>query len=488
VGRITIVGLGPADADLVTVGAAAAIAAIPHRFVRTRRHPAAALLADDPSFDEVYDAASTITEVYPQIVERLVAAALDHGHVLYAVPGSPVVAETTVELLLADERVDVDLVASLSFLDLAWVHLGLDPMEAGVRLVDGHRFAVEAAGEKGPLLIGQCDSLDVLSDIKLAVELAPETPVIVLQRLGLKDQAIFEVSWNDMDREIEPDHLTSLYVPELASPVASELVAFDHLVRRLRKDCPWDAKQTHESLTRHLLEETYEVLESIEGLDGGPDSIDHFEEELGDLLFQVFFHSVIAGEEGWFDLSDVARGIHDKLFSRHPHVFGDVQVESAAEVKANWEQIKLAEKGRESLMDGIPDALPGLLYAWKVQKKAAVVGFDWPDIRGPIEKVHEEIGEFLAAHESGDMVATRAELGDLLFSVVNVARHLDMDPESALHASAIVFKERFKLVEQYAAADGVSLRDCDLAGLDRYWDRAKVDLLKSHDDSAERPR
>ncbi|MFV1991194.1 MAG: nucleoside triphosphate pyrophosphohydrolase, partial [Acidimicrobiales bacterium] len=475
--RVTVVGLGPGDLDLVTAGATSAIAAIPHRFVRTRRHPAASLLAQDPSFDEIYEAAGQISDVYSEIVERLISAANTHGHVLYAVPGSPVVAERTVELLLDDDRVEVDLVASLSFVDLAWIHLRIDPMAAGVRLVDGHQFAVEAAGERGPLLVGQCDSRDVLSDIKLSVDRPPEAPVTVLQRLGLEDQSVFEVSWNDLDRMVQPDHLTSLYVPELVAPVAAELMAFDQLVYRLRQDCPWDAKQTHESLTRHLLEETYEVLEAIEGLDDeDANSIGHLEEELGDLLFQVFFHAVLASERGWFDLSDVARGIHTKLYTRHPHVFGDLEVFTAEEVKANWEQIKLAEKGRDSLMDGIPVALPGLLYAWKVQKKAAGVGFDWPDVKGPISKIHEELGEFLDAYGSGDQAAARRELGDLLFSVVNVARHLELDPESALHASSTVFKRRFQLVEKYAAADGASLRDADLTELDQYWDRAKIAL------------
>lgn len=474
--RITVVGLGPGDIDLVTAGVISALSETEHHYVRTLRHPAASLLAEDPSFDEIYDAADDISAVYSEIVERLVTAAVEHSHVLYAVPGSPVVAEHTVELLLADERVEVDLLASLSFLDLAWVRLEIDPMQRGVRLVDGHNFVVEAAGERGPLLVGQCDSRDVLSDIKLAVETAPETPVVVLQRLGLEDEAIFEVSWDDLDRSFEPDHLTSIYVPELAAPVAQELMRFNELVRRLRQDCPWDAKQTHESLTRHLLEETYEVIEAIGNLDDSAGSIEHLQEELGDLLFQILFHSVIAAEQGWFELSDVARGIHDKLHSRHPHVFGDVEVSSAEEVRSNWEQIKLAEKGRESLMDGIPAALPSLLYAWKVQRKAAGVGFDWPDISGPMAKISEELAELVEALDSGDADHAKSELGDLLFSVVNVARHLDFDPETALHSASKTFKERFMVVEGYAHAGDFILGDLDIEALDVLWERAKAEI------------
>src|SRR5213079_2455750 len=150
----------------------------------------------------------------------------------------------------------------------------------------------------------------------------------------------------DLDRDIEPDHLTSLYLPALAPPVASEVARFAELVATLRLRCPWDREQTHQSLTRHLLEETYEVLEAIESL---PEGVHHLEEELGDLLFQIVFHAALAAEEGAFTLADVARGIHDKLVHRHPHVFGDVAAHSADQVLANWEQIKQAEKGRASV-------------------------------------------------------------------------------------------------------------------------------------------
>ena len=175
--------------------------------------------------------------------------------VVYAVPGSPLVAERTVELLRLDPRIEVDVVAALSFVDLAWDRLGVDPFAAGVRLVDGHRFATEAAGSVGPLLVAQCDSRQVLSEIKLAVDDGPE--VIVLARLGLPDESVASVAWADLDRDVVTDHLTCLWIPHLADPVAAEIVRFEDLVRTLRVACPWDRKQTHASLTRHLVEETY---------------------------------------------------------------------------------------------------------------------------------------------------------------------------------------------------------------------------------------
>lgn len=370
---VTVVGLGPADADLITGATTEALASGCPVFLRTTRHPAAGAAPSAVSFDEVYDSADSIEEVYAEIVERLVAAAEASGSVVYAVPGSPVVAERTVELLMADHRVRVNLLAALSFLDLAWVRLAIDPVALGVRVVDGHRFAVEAAGERGPLLVAQCDRREVLSEIKLALEDGPM--VTVIQRLGLPDESIIEVDWAELDRSFEPDHLTSLWIPRLASPVASELVAFSELVRQLRAGCPWDAEQTHLSLRRYLLEETYEVLEAIDSFVAETgDGADELCEELGDLLFQVYLHATIAAEEGWFDLADVARGVHDKLFARHPHVFGDLEVSGPDEVRRRWEADKLAEKQRDSVMDGIPPALPALATAAKVQRKAANVG------------------------------------------------------------------------------------------------------------------
>jgi tetrapyrrole methylase family protein/MazG family protein len=453
-GRVVVVGLGPGDPRLVSLAAAEAITTIETRFVRTTRHPSAPLVEPATSFDDLYQQAGSIDEVYTAIVERLAAAAADAGEVLYAVPGSPLVAERTVELLRADQRVVVEVVPSLSFLDLAWDRLGIDPLQAGVRLIDGHRFAVEAAGQPGPLLVGQCDSGLVLSEIKLALDDGPE--VRVLQRLGLPDEAVTTVAWPDLDRAVTPDHLTCLWIPALAEPVGAELARFVELVRTLRARCPWDQQQTHRSLTRHLLEETYEVLEAIDELD-----YDHLEEELGDLLFQVAFHATLAAEEGQFTLADVARRVHDKLVARHPHVFGP-----PGEPMPNWEELKKAEKGRASVMDGVPGSLPSLLYAAKLQSKAASVGFDWKDAAGAWPKIHEELGELQEAMgQSAD--AVNEELGDVLFAVVNVARHLGLDPESSLREASAKFRRRFAAMEALAAERGVAVDD-DL------WDEVKA--------------
>ncbi|HEU5150445.1 MAG TPA: MazG nucleotide pyrophosphohydrolase domain-containing protein [Iamia sp.] len=433
-GRIVAVGLGPAGPDLVTRETADLLASDAPVRLRTARHPAAVLAPGAPTFDEVYERAATFADVYAEIADRLVADAAAHGEVVYAVPGSPRVLERTVDLLAtraAAGEVTLDVRPALSFLDLAWVRLGIDPLEVGVRLVDGHRFATEAAGERGPLLVAHCHNRRVLSDIKLAVDEPPTEPVLVVQRLGLPDEAITPVDWADLDRSVEPDHLTSLYVPTLAAPVAAEVVAFAELVRTLREQCPWDREQTHVTLTRHALEEAYEVVEAVTawaaagGEDDDPadrdalaDAEEHLAEELGDLLFQVVFHATLGAERGAFTLADVARGIHDKLVRRHPHVFAGAP---ADDLVGTWEEIKRAESGHASVMDGLTDALPSLLWAHKVLRKAETAGHPWDPA-----------------------TADPADLGDRLLALVAVARAQDLDPEAALRTAAARVRDQVR--------------------------------------------
>lgn len=425
--RVVVVGLGPAGPELITRQASEAIDRVGTRVLRTTRHPAAAAVVGASSCDDLYEAATVFDEVYRAIAERVVGAAVAAGEALYAVPGSPGVLERSVAYLLDDPRVDVELVPAMSFLELAWQRLGIDPVEAGVRLVDGHRFAVDAAGQRGPLLVAHCHNQRVLSDIKLSCEEPAGTPVVVLQRLGLPDERVVEVAWADLDREVAADHLTSIYIPQLAAPVAAELVRFQELVQTLRRECPWDRQQTHLSLRRHLIEEAYEVLDAIDGFEpASGKGADHLEEELGDLLFQVFLHSVMASELGWFDLADVARTVHDKLYDRHPHVFGDVEVTGTDELVVSWEARKVEEKGRGSVLDGVPTALPALSLAEKTLKKASAIGAPTGD------QVAASLVPRLSAVADDPNDDT---VGAALLALVGHARDAGVDPEMALRAA-----------------------------------------------------
>jgi len=486
--RVVVVGLGPGGRDQVSAETLATIERIPHRFLRTTIHPSADLLPEAESFDELYEHADRFEDVYTAIAERLAIAAIEHDEVLYAVPGSPLVLEQSVRTLGADERVDVELIPAMSFLDVVWARLGIDPVEAGVRLIDGHRFATAAAGQVGPLLVAHTHANWVLSDIKLAIDDPDggldDHPVVLLQALGTPDERIVETTWAEMDHTIEADHLTSLYVPALGVAAGEGYIRFHQLARRLREQCPWDIEQTHLSLVPYLIEETYEVVDAIQALDrdesGSEESgsDEHLIEELGDLLYQIEFHATIAEQQGRFTIADVTKGIHDKLVRRHPHIFGDsdgnlVEVDGTTQVLSNWEAIKRAEKNRTSAFEGVPGSLPSLAYAHQLQKRAAKLGFDWPDVDGALPKIAEEANELVDAAGSGDQSAVADELGDLLFAVVNVSRHLRVDPESALRAASNKFRARFEQLEALAGERGIDLIQAELTALDALWDEVK---------------
>jgi tetrapyrrole methylase family protein / MazG family protein len=344
-------------------------------------------------------------------------------------------------------------------------------------LVDGHDFAAAAAGSTGPLLIAHAHAHWVLSDIKLAVEEASgDERVVFLQRLGTDDELITETTWSELDRSVEPDHLTCAYVPRLATPVGAGYVRFHQLARTLRERCPWDREQTHASLVPYLVEETFELVDALVDLDPDDPATEHaLVEELGDLLYQIEFHATIAEQAGRWSIADVTTGIHDKLVARHPHVFGDVTAHDADTVLANWDQIKRTEKGRTSVFDGVAASLPALAYAHHLQRKAAKVGFDWDDVSGPDAKIDEELAELReAAAGAGHSAAITDELGDVLFAVVNVARHLGVDAELALRAAANKFRRRFEAVEALATERGLDLHTAGLETLDRLWEEVKA--------------
>jgi tetrapyrrole methylase family protein/MazG family protein len=469
---VVVVGLGPAGADLLLPAARRAFARTTHRYVRTARHPAVDDLAAEgvtfDALDRLYDSGDDLEAVYAAIATYLVDAAREHGEIVYAVPGSPNVAERTVRLLEV-AAVELEIVPGVSFADLVWARLGIDPL-SGVRVVDAKAFAVAAAGVSGPMLLAQCDSVFVLSDVKLTLleMLPPDHEVTVLQRLGRSDESIRRVTLADLDRDVEPDHLTSLYVDTGEVAVASEFARLVALAERLRGPggCPWDAQQTHHSLRRHVLEEAYEVAEAIDALPPDAPSADvpltaydALEDELGDLLFQVVIQSVLAAEAGGFTVADVARRIHDKLVRRHPHVFGDARVADAAEVIASWEHIKQAERGDDSLVAGVGAGLPALLAVQKLLRKADAVGL-------------RDAAPAAGGDTKGTGVTDATSLGDALAGLVAAGAAAGIDAEAALAGWAARFRDRFRVMERLAAARGVELDATDAATTRALWDAA----------------
>jgi MazG family protein len=243
--------------------------------------------------------------------------------------------------------------------------------------------------------------------------------------------------------------------------LAEALVELQELAVRLRRDCPWDREQTERTIVPHTVEEAYEVADAA--LAGDDEKL---VDELGDLLFQTFFLSLLLEERGAGDLAQVARAIHSKLVRRHPHVFGEAQVDSAGAVKKRWEELKTEEEGREGIFHHVPESLPALLHAQKVQRRAATVGFEYPDLDGAFRDLEDEIAELRAA-------SSGVELGDLLFAAVNVARHLGADPELELRQASRRFVARVEEAERLARTEGRAWTDLALEEQDRYFDRAK---------------
>ncbi len=477
--QLAIVGLGPAGLDRIPPRPLELLLDEGRTvIVRTLRHPAASALGARRSIsdcDDLYDHAGDFDAVYEAIAVRILEAA-ESGAVTYAVPGSAVVGERAVRIIRSRRTEDIAVYPGESFLDLVWAATGCDPISDGAQVLDG-RALPDPLQLHIPTVITQVDRSEVLADVVVALgrTLPDDTTVTVLDRLGDSDAVVAEMPLHDVVR-FAAGPRTSLYL----DPPANGWYGLVSTNRLLRTECPWDRKQTHHSLLRHLIEETYETVEAISVLDetapgGEPDfgAYAEVEEELGDLLLQVVFHATLAEEPGAFGAEEVAEGIRRKLVSRHPHVFGDVVASDAETVKANWEQLKAGEKGRSSLMDDVPQALPALARADKLQRRAASVGFDWTRPEPVLAKLREEVGEL--AHDVATGVPAEHELGDVLFSAINLARHLDVDAEIAFRRANDRFEARFRIVEELAAQTGRSIDHMTLEELDELWERAKLE-------------
>lgn len=466
---ITIIGLGPGSLDRVP-GPVMSLLLDPQTTVlaRTAHHPAAAELADlrEVIFcDDLYEA-DTFSSVYDAIAERV--GSLD-GPVVFAVPGSPFVGEFAVRRIVAAHP-DTTVIPGESFVDAILATVDYDPLDRGLQILNGHELPDPLILDK-PTIVGHLDTEETLVDVLDAFSrvLPDEAVATLIADAGSSSQVTVTAHTLDLDRSLA-GFRTSLFVDTEPGGIVGAI----SVMRRLRHECPWDREQTHESLVKNLVEETYELIDAIEKLRGEDDWVGYaaVEDELGDVLLQVLFHEAIAREVGAFDIDGVAEVLRQKLVRRHPHVFGDVEVDDADEVKRNWDRIKSEESARsagaetESALDGISSGLPALQRASKLQNRAAKVGFDWDEPAHVIPKLAEEVEELRRAISGdGDI---EAELGDLLFTVVNLARHLGIDPELALGRANATFERRFRSMESEGPFEGF-----DLAALDERWERAK---------------
>ncbi|MEI5909501.1 nucleoside triphosphate pyrophosphohydrolase [Bacillus spongiae] len=478
---ITIIGLGAGDIEQLPLGVYRTLLKSDKLYLRTKEHPVVADLENEglqyDSFDSIYEKYDQFELVYQEIVEILIKNA-EKQSILYAVPGHPLVAEQTVQLLFekADmNQIDVKVLGGQSFLDALFTAVKVDPIE-GFQLLDGTALKKEEIHISQSIFIGQVYDAFIASEVKLTLlEKYPyDHKVFIITAAGSKAESVEEVPLYELDHHTKLSNLTSVYVPPVQefTETYKEFATLKEIIAKLRgpDGCPWDQEQTHATLKKYLIEEVYELLSAID-----EDNIEGMIEELGDVLLQVMLHAQIGEDEAMFSIYDVFESISSKMVRRHPHVFGTVSVENADEVIVNWEAIKQQEKAEthQSLLDKVEKGLPALLRAYDYQKIAAKQGFDWENTEGAWSKVKEEIKEFQEEAEGRNEQKKIAEFGDVLFSLINVARLYGFHPEEALAMTNEKFYLRFSYVEKKVRESGRDFTSFSLDELDRFWEESK---------------
>lgn len=485
-GKIYIIGLGPGSIDALTLGAINRIESGDKNFLRTENHPTIKYFLDRgieyKSYDYLYDREDDFKRVYEEIVNDLIKELNNNSEINYFVPGNPLVAEKTVELLL-EKNIDIELVSGMSFIEPMIELVKRDPIN-GLKIVDGTEFDSLDVDINTDIIITQVYNHRILSEVKIILSeiFGDEYNIYLVHSAGIKeDEKRYFLPIYELDRVKEIGHLTSIYVPRMEK-IDKKVFDFKDLLgimELLRSEggCPWDIEQTHESIRQSVIEEAYEVVDAIDKGD-----IDGLVEELGDLLLQVIFHIQIGSEEGEFNLYEVTTALANKLIYRHPHVFSKKDVENSDEVVYNWNKLKYDKRDIHCLTDKFKDIpkLPALMVSYKVQEKAAEVGFDWEDIEGPLKKVIEEYDEVIDAMKrfgTGD-VRTEGEIGDLLFAVVNLSRFLNVNPEVALNRTINKFIKRFEFIEKELAQLGKDFDEVTLDYMDELWNKAKIHSIQ----------
>ncbi|MFB4214114.1 nucleoside triphosphate pyrophosphohydrolase [Shouchella sp. JSM 1781072] len=479
-GTIKVVGLGAGGLDQMPIGIYRTMKQAKGVRVRTLDHPVVEELKQEgvlfSSYDHIYETFDAFENVYDAIVGDLIERAQNED-LVYAVPGHPFVAEKTVQLLhqaAADKYVQLEIIGGASFLDQMYTSLRIDPIE-GCQILDGTVLKQEEVQLRHHLIIVQVYDSLIASDVKLTLmEMYPDDyEVTIVTAAGSSEEVLVNVPLYELDHYTEVNNLTAVYVP----PIKDETLLYKDLnylktiIAQLRGPggCPWDQKQTHQSLKRFLLEESYEVFEAIDLEDD-----EQLTEELGDVLLQVLLHAQIGEESGYFQLSDVIGTLTEKMIRRHPHVFGDrdQQVETAEAVSSIWQEVKQKEKEQQGHVEPrqeISSFLSMLVAAETLQKDVAKLGFEYEAIEQVYDKVVEELEEIKAAGPA----EREKEYGDLLLAVVSLGRFIKQSPEVSLHTALTTFMRRFAYVEAQANGTEKTMLEIDMNTLETWWKEAK---------------
>lgn len=477
--RIYILGFGCADEGGITLKTMSLLKECRKVFVRTVNHPAAAILdkykIQYTGFDSLYERAESFEEVYETIAKEVTGAPYDE--ICYIVPGSAVFAERSVKLILdkaeEDATLNVQIIPAVSFIDGILAALKMDGINS-FKVIDALSLDRQQPDVSTTNIVCQVYDKSTASDVKLALmeHYSDDTPVILITGALTGGQIVERLKLHEIDRSPNINHLTSLIIPPAdyrRAPASFYNLKQVFSALRSENGCEWDKVQTHASLQRNLIEEAYEVIDAIERAD-----YENLCEELGDLLLQIMLHAQIASESGYFNADGVVRTLCEKIIRRHPHVFGGADRD--ADLEELWEKVKEDEhsyKLPSEKMLSVARSLPALMYAQKIQSKAAKVGFDFENALGAMDKLAEESGELACAIKSKCEDNIREEAGDVLFAALNSVRLLGLDAEQTLKDSALKFIRRFVEMERLLANDGESFENMDIKGLETYWQNAK---------------
>ena len=479
---IKIVGLGPGAKEALTIGTIYEFENNKNIFLRTEKHPTVDYLKEKKiifdTYDNVYESIGSFDEVYLNIANDLIRKHEKLGDLVYAVPGHPLVAEKSVFNLIElckENNIEYKIIPAVSFIDAMIESLRIDPI-GGLKVIDSFDIGNQILDKRIGTIVTQVYNQLIASEVKIKLleQYNDETQIYYVRAAGIKDQeSIRRIPLFELDMQEDIDYLTSIYIPKDLKNKKdfNDLLEIIEILRS-EDGCPWDREQTHKSLEKALIEESYEVIDAID-----QDDDNSLIEELGDVLLQVVFHASIGKEDGYFDISDIIEGICNKMVSRHPHVFKDCnELNSSDEVLVKWDELKKKEKGYSSLteeMKGITKGLPALLRAHKVQEKAKKVGFDFDDVSFAINKVKEELKEVIDVYNTENVEKIKEEIGDLLFSCVNVARFLKVDEEIALNWTIDKFIKRFDYIERVAKERNIELTNMNIDEMDKLWEISK---------------
>jgi tetrapyrrole methylase family protein/MazG family protein len=473
---IQIIGLGAGSTGDISVKAYNALNENIPTFARTERHPIIKELREKikiETFDDYFEKYESFDELYEKITDKLIELSETHKKINYCTAGSPYFGDIVTKKLVDEYKgkVNTIIIDGMSFLDKCLKLSGysnfnsikvLDCLEA-----DEYSFDVNSLN-----IITQIYDDEMASAIKLKLmEIYPDDVSVL--KVDVLEDYVTEIPLYALDHEKNYGFSTYFCVKpiEMSENTVYNMDNLCRIVKILRgpDGCPWDRKQTHSSLRQNVIEEAYEVVDAIDNEDA-----DNLVEELGDLLLQVVFHAELGSEDGWFNMTNVVTNVCKKMYSRHPHVFGDAKANDDEEALLNWEASKKKEKNLSTYTENlknVPKSLSPLSRSYKVQKRAAEVGFDWPDEAGAIDKIKEELYEFIEEYKKMDLDKMEGEFGDLLFAMVNFARFMKINPDVALNRTINKFIDRFEFIEKNAKKD---LKDMTLTEMDELWEKSKI--------------